>query len=164
MALQEVARIAMSHLRSDLTELSQPPYDHFPIRAHGLEVDTFARIQFGEDPQVRQLARLVHIMNQVHRCTMCELWETRRRLIAAQGVLQHLHGRGRVGRNLLSGIIEVSPSASAPPEYRLPEVEHQAINEWLPLRLTSLQDPEDTGSPGYHLLDEVPVNFDRDNI
>ena len=95
---------------------------------------------------------------------MCELWETRRRLIAAQGVLQHLHGRGLVGRNLLSGANRVSPYASAPPEYRLPEVENQAINEWLPLRLINPEDPEDIGSPGYHLLDEFLVNFDRNNI
>ena len=100
MALQEVAHVAMSHLHYDLTELSQPPYDHFPIRAHGLEVNTFARIQYGEDPQVQQLARLVHIMDQVHHCTRYELWETQRRLIAAQGILQHLHNRGLVGRNV----------------------------------------------------------------
>ena len=95
---------------------------------------------------------------------MWELWETRRRLIAAQGVLQQLHGRGLVGRTLLPGANRISPSSSAPPEYRLPEVVHHVINEWAPLRLSSLQDPEDTGSPGYHLLDEFPVNFDRDNI
>jgi len=164
MALQEVALVAMSHLRYDLTELSQPPYDHFPVRAHGLEVNTFARIQNGEDPHVRQLARLVHIMDQVHRCTMSELWETRRRLIVAQRSLRHLHGRGLIGRDMLSGINGVSPYASAPPEYRLPEVENHVINEWLPLRLTNSEVPEDTGSPGYHLLDEFPVNFDRNNI
>ena len=164
MALQEAARMAMSRIRYDLTELSQPPYDHFPIRAYGSEVDTFAQIQFGEDPQVRQLARLVHILDQVHRCTLCELWETRRRLIATQEILQNLHNRGITRRNLIPATSAISPSASAPPEYRLPEVEHHNINEWAPLRLTSLQDPEDTGSPGYHLLDEFPVNFDRDYV
>ena len=38
MALQEVARMAMSRLRYDLTKLSQPPYDHFSMQAHGAEV------------------------------------------------------------------------------------------------------------------------------
>lgn len=61
------------------------------MRARARDVSSFARIQFGEDPQVRQLARLVHVMDQMHRCIVHELWETRRRLIIAQEHLQLMH-------------------------------------------------------------------------
>ena len=164
MALQEVARMAMSRLRYHLTELSQPPYDHFPIHPPDAEVDLFVGIQFGEDPHVRQLARLVRIMNQVHHSTMHELWETRRRLIMAQRHLQPVCDMGLVDQRVLYGENEVSPYASAPPEYHLPEVGGQVLNHGSPLRLANPDDPEDTGSPGYHLLDEFPVNFNRNRI
>ena len=120
MALQEVARAAMSRLCYDLTELSQPPYDHFPMQAHAGEVSRFARIQFGEDPQVRQLARLVHIMDQMHRCTVYELEETRRRLIEAQEHLRLMCDMRLIHADALYGANMISPYLSAPPEYRLP--------------------------------------------
>ena len=44
MALQAVSRVAMSHLRHDLTELDQPLYDHFPQQVRGAEMNTFAEI------------------------------------------------------------------------------------------------------------------------
>lgn len=192
MALQEVARVAMSHLRYDLTELSQPPYYHFPMCERGTEVDTFARIQFGEDPQVRQLARLVHTMDQIHRCAVYELYETRQRLVVAQENLQLMCNMGIIDRHVVYGANEISPYASAPPMYRLPEVPGHVpnygtrrqvrmsvgfartrrmepagghvIEQGSPLRLPNFGDPDYTGSPEAHLLDEFPVNFDRNNI
>lgn len=122
LALQEVARVAMSRLRYDWTELSQPPYDHFPMQAHVGEVNMFARIQFGEDPQVRQLAILVHIMDQMHRCTLHELWETPRRLIVAQEHLRLMHDMRLIHQDMLYGTNMISPYLSAPPEYHLPIV------------------------------------------
>ena len=44
MAVQEAARRMMSLLRHDLTELSQPPYDHFPKQGPRAEVSTFDEI------------------------------------------------------------------------------------------------------------------------
>ena len=35
-ALQEVARVALSHLRHDLTKLAQPSYYHLLMQAHKL--------------------------------------------------------------------------------------------------------------------------------
>ena len=89
-ALQEVARVALSHLRHDLTKLAQPSYYHLLMQARGAEVNTVTRIQSGKDTQVRQLARLIHIKDQIYNCSMHELWETRLHLIVAQGRLQPL--------------------------------------------------------------------------
>lgn len=164
MALQEVARVAMSRLRYDLTELSQPPYDHFPMQAHDGEVSRFARIQFGEDPHVRQLVRLVHIMDQMHRCTVRELWEMRRHLIEAQEHLRLMHDMRLIHPDVLYGANMISPYLSTPPEYRLPVVGGHINSIGSPLRLPNLGYPVDTGSPGCHLLNEFPMNFDRNNI
>ena len=65
-ALQEVARVALSHLRHDLTKLAQPSYYHLLMQARGAEVNTVARIQSGKDTLVRQLARLIHIKDQIY--------------------------------------------------------------------------------------------------
>ena len=70
-------------------------------------------------------------------------------------LMQH----GLVGCRVVCGANEVSPYSSAPTEYRLIEVENHVIDEWLPLRLINPEDLDDTRSPGYHLLDEFPVNF-----
>ena len=112
----------MSHLHRDQTELSQPPYDHFPIRGPRAKVNMFDEIQFGEDPQVCQLARLVHIMDQMHRCNVYELWETRRRLREAQEYLRIGVSMNSVPHNMLYGDNKTSPAATAPPEYRLLKV------------------------------------------
>ena len=190
MAIQEAARRMMSLLRHDLTELSQPPYVHFPKQGHGAEVGMFDEIQFGEDPFVRQLARLVRIMDQNHRCLTYELWETRRRMHEAQEYLRLGVATNRVPRNVLYGNNEISPAAAAPPRYRLPEVAGfvppfvprcqarmsagfprtqqlappggQVSLLGSPKRLISPLDPIDTGSPEAHLLSEFPVNFNRD--
>ena len=190
MAVQEAARRLMSLLRHDLTELSQPPYDHFPKQGSRADVGTFDAIQFGEDPHVRQLARMVHIMDQIHRCQTRELWETRRRLHEAQEYLQLGVNMNRVPRNVLYGDNIVSPAAVAPPEFRLPEVaglvpEYGQCRQarmtsgfsrtlrtappgghrrllGSPRRLVSPLDPTDTGSPEAHMLSEFPVNFNRD--
>lgn len=121
-ALQEVARVALSHLRHDLTELAQPPYYHLPMQARGVEVNTIARIQSGKDTQIRQLARLIHIKDQIYNCSMHELWETQLRLTVAQERLQPIRNMGLVDQHMLYGENEVSPYASAPPEYRLSKV------------------------------------------
>ena len=102
-ALQEVVCVALSHLRHDLTELARPPYYHFPMQARGAEVNFVARIQSGKDTQVRQLARLIHIKDQIHLCTIHELWEMRLRLTMAQGRLQPLCNMGLVDRHVLYG-------------------------------------------------------------
>lgn len=190
MAVQEAASRMMSLLRHDLTELSQLPYDHFPNQGPTAEVSMFDEIQFGEDPQVRQLARMVRIMDQIHRCIVRELWETRHRLNEAQEYLLLGVNMNRVPRNVLYGDNETSPAAAAPPLYRLPEVAgcvpvygqvrqarmttgfprtlrtappggHQPLLG-SPRRLISPLDPIDTGSLGAHLLNEFPVNFNRD--
>ena len=190
MAVQEAARRMMSLLRHDLTELSQPPYDHFPKQGPRADVSTFEEIQFGEDPHVRQLARMVHIMDQTHRCLIRELWETRRRLHEAQDYLRLGVNMNRVPRNVLYGNNEVSQAAVAPPDFRFPEVaglvpaygqcrqarmtadfprtlrtappggHHLLLGS--PRRLISPLDSTDTGSPEAHLLREFPVNFNRD--
>lgn len=181
----------MSQLRHDLTELSQPPYDHFPQRGFEADINTFAEIQFGEDPQVRQLARLVHIMDQIHRCNLYELTETQRRLREAQEYLRIGVNMNRVPRSVLYGANETSPAAAAPPGFRLPEVtgpvpvygprrQVRMTAEFpsnrrpdppgghvsllgSPRRLFNPLSPLDTGSPGAHLMDEFPVNFNRDD-
>ena len=192
MAVQEAARRMMSLLRHDLTELSQPPYVHFPKQGHEAEVSTFDEIQFGEDPYVRQLARLVRIMDQVHRCLVYELWETRRRLHEAQEYLQIGVSMNRVPRNVLYGNNVNSPAAAAPPHYRFPEVAgfvpHYGPQRQVrmcagfprtqhpnppggqvsllgpPTRLISPVNPIDTGSPEAHLLNEFPLNFNSDDF
>lgn len=122
MAIQEASSGMMSLLRHDLTELSQLPYYHFPSRGPGAEVNMFGVIQFREDPHVRQLAKLVHIMDQIHRCHVYELWETRRRLREAQEYLRIGVSMNRVPRNVLYGDNETSPAAAPPPLYRLSDV------------------------------------------
>lgn len=127
-ALQEVARVAPSHLHHDLMKLAQPPYYHFPMQARGVEVNTIARAQTGKDTQVRQLARLIHIKDQIYNCSMHELWETLLHLTVAQERLQPIRNMRLVDRDVLYGENEVSPYASAPPKYRLPEVGGQVLN------------------------------------
>ena len=191
MAVQEAARRMMGLLRHDLTELSQPPYVHFPKHGPRSDVITFDEIQFGEDPYVRELARLVRIMDQTYHCLACELWETRRRLHEAQEYLRIGVATNRVPRNVLYGNNEIPPAAIVPQGLRLPEVPglvpvlgqcrqarmsagfprtqrptHSGGHHLLlgsPTRLISPRDPIDTGSPEAHLLNEFPVNFNRDN-
>ena len=153
MAIQEAAHRMMSLLRHDLTELSQPPYVHFPKQGRGAEVSMFDEIQFGEDPYVRQLARLVRIMDQTHRCLVYELWETRRRMHEAQEYLRIGVSMNCVPRNVLYGNNVISPAAAAPPDYRLPEVAGfvpsfgQRCQAWM-----------SAGFPRTHLTNEPQVN------
>lgn len=97
----------------------------------------------------------------------------------------------RVPRNVLYGNNEISPAATAPPGFQLPEVaglvailgqcrqarmsagfprtqrpapsggHHLLLGS--PTRLISPLNPIDTGSPEAHLLNEFLVNFNRND-
>lgn len=132
-------------------------------------------------------------MDQVDRCKTYGLWETRQHLREAQEYLRIGVNMRRIPLNMLYGDNKTSPAGVAPPEYHLLEVmgltltygpQHQArisaagfpCTQRLapprghvsllgpPRRLINSLDPLDTRSPRYHLLDEFPMNFNRDNF
>lgn len=74
------------------------------------------------------MARLVHIMHQVHRCAMHELYETWQHLVVAQEHLQLMSSMGLIHHDVLYGVNVVSPYISAPPKYHLPEVRGRVPN------------------------------------
>ena len=190
MAIQEVAYKAMAILRQEVIELERHPFTHFPIQGPLQGVNVFEMGMGGASLYERRMSELVAAQDRSLYCIRAELRETRRRFNELQRTVDMYVRMGRVPQDVLYGPNDYTPHEAAPLELRFPLVQsiylpqhvvgQARMSNGLRVRrfapttltreiifggehapLTHPENPEDTGSPRYHLLDDFPPYFAR---
>ena len=138
----------------------------------------------------RRMFELVAAQDRSLRCIRAELRETRRRFNGLQRAVEPYVRMGQVPHGVLYGPNDYTPHEAAPLELRFSQVQgiylpqhvvgQAHMSNVLRVRrfarttltreiilggedatLTHPENPEDTGSPQYHLLDDFPPYFAR---
>ncbi|CAL4913301.1 unnamed protein product [Urochloa decumbens] len=191
MAIQEVAYKAMSLLRQEIPELWLPPFQNFPIQSIQPGVNLFNQPPVSAPLYERRMSELVKAQDRHMRCLRAELRETRRRFNELQHSVDMSVRLGRVPSHVIYGPNDHTVQEMAPEELTYPMVQginipqpvqrQPRISNGLRVRrfarmdwsretvyggqlenLTHPEtDPDDTGSPNAHLLDEFPPFFER---
>ncbi|KAJ1262424.1 hypothetical protein BS78_09G106500 [Paspalum vaginatum] len=190
MAIQAVAYKAIGVLRSKVMELDSYPFSHFPIQSPEQGVNSFEVVLGDATLYERRMSELVQAQDRMIHCLTYELEETRYRFNLLQCSVEPMARMGLGNFNVLYGAGDGTPYELAPPSFRYPPVQgiwvdqsslgrpHASVGLRVrlfvntPLNLATLlgaehvnlhhpENPKDTGSPGYHLLDEFPLNFVR---
>ncbi|KAJ1280278.1 hypothetical protein BS78_04G219100 [Paspalum vaginatum] len=190
MAIQAVAYKAIGVLRSEVMELDSYPFSHCPIQSPEQGVNSFEVVLGDATLYERRMSELVRAQDRMIRCLTYELEETRCRFNLLQRSVEPMARMGLGNFNVLYGAGDGTPRELAPPSFRYPpvqgiwvdqsslgrahaymglRVDRFANTSWFPTTLLGAEhvnlrhpeNPEDTGSPGYHLLDEFPLNFVR---
>ena len=137
----------------------------------------------------RRMFELVAAQDRSIRCIRAELRETRRRFNELQRAVEPYVRMGQVPHGVLYGPNDYTPHEAAPLELRFSQVQGIYLPQMLwdkhaclmccvcrfapttltreiilggeHAALTHPENPEDTGSPQYHLLDDFPPYFAR---
>ena len=188
MAIQAVAYVAMCSLRSELPILSEMPFHYHPILQHGI-VNHVEYAQENSPLFEQRVSGLVRSMDHYIRCVTRELWVTRARLNRLQRAIEPSVRMCFVPHSVLYGEdIRSIPYDEVGPDYRFPPVNfiqapptetraRMSVGLRVPIipqteatppsllgpavPLTHPLAPEDTGSPGHHLLVDFPEDFAR---
>jgi len=190
MAIQEVAYKAMAILRQEVIELERYPFTHFPIQGPLQGVNVFEMGMDGTTLYERRMFELVAAQDRSLRCIRAELRETRRCFNGLQRAVEPYVRMGQVPHGVLYGPNDYTPHEAAPMEFRFPQVQGVylpqpvvgqtrmsnglRVHHFAPTTLTREiifggehaalthpENPEDTGSPQYHLLVDFPPYFAR---
>lgn len=188
MAIQAVAYRAMCSLRRELPTLSRMPFHYHPIHEGGLVNNV--EYAYEDSPLFEQrISEVVRDLDRFNRCVTQELWETRRRLNRLQRNVEPYVRMGVVPRRVLYGedprishdLVHLHFRFPHVHSERAPPVQPQNVRTSIGLQvpvisrteatpasllgpaqpLTHPMAPEDTGSPGHHLLDFFPEDFAR---
>jgi hypothetical protein len=188
MAIQEVAYEAMTRLRWEHQELWEDPFTYYPMQAPDDPVCRFATAPVWAPLLERRMVGLVSAYDWAYRSVKWELEETRRRLVRTQWELEPFVRSGKVRRRVVDGWPSETVQEEAPPTHRFPVAggrravampmlnpismglhvrrfpRTSSTRESLlgaPVHLTHPENPEDDGTPGYHLRRSFEPLFAR---
>ncbi|CAN6356469.1 unnamed protein product [Urochloa humidicola] len=156
MAIHEVARVALMHLRYEIQELWGGPYTFIPMMAPGaFAVPFVVTPPPGTPPHERRMADIIAAYEWAYRSTRAELEETRRQFLHFQSNVELKARTNKAPRSLLSELPRDTPQVVAAPSDRFPLV----VGTWAEARVR-----RNAMSMGLHLNDFPRVPASRETL
>ncbi|CAL4924214.1 unnamed protein product [Urochloa decumbens] len=122
MAVQEVARVTLIHLRYELPELWGDVFTYLPMQGPGDVCPYTVTIPVGAPPRERYMAETISIYERAYRSVKAELDETRRRLHDFQVGVELKVRTKKAPRTLLDDLPREPLQENIAPSHRFPHV------------------------------------------